>query len=364
MRLAEFIDREREKILDESIAYASQIPALQDANEQSLRDHLPLVLEAIARDLQQPQSRQESVDKSRGEAPAPAAETAAQSHGTDRALRGLDVEQLVAEFRVLRSSILRLWAESEEPDCHALEDMVRFNEAVDQAVAESVAFFAAEIDRWRSIFLGVLGHDLRGPLNAVLLTADLLAREDNARVAKLSNALLRNGRRLATLLDSLLEYNRMTLACAEVDLGLQCHEEIEILRSTFPERKIELNISGDTRGNFDSSRIREALANLVSNAVQHSPADTQVEVAVVGGDANIAISTVNAAGAIPADVMATLFEPLQRHHSDAESPNGHLGLGLFIVREISHAHHGEVAVTEVPGRICFEMMLPKKSPAC
>lgn len=83
----------------------------------------------------------------------------------------------MAEYRVMRASVMNLWlsgAGNSDPD--AAQDIIRFNEAIDEAVAESVAFFTAEVDRWRHVFLGALGHDLRGPLNAILLTSELLAR--------------------------------------------------------------------------------------------------------------------------------------------------------------------------------------------
>lgn len=174
MRLAQFIHQAREQIIAESVEYAADLPVLSGQAIEALRDHLPLVLEAIARDLELPQTRAQSIAKSEGRNPTPYAETAAQTHGLLRARSGLTIEQLVAEYRVLRSCVLRLWADACKPDRHAIADTLRFNEAVDQAVAESVAFFSAEVERWRGIFLGVLGHDLRGPLNAMMLTAEVL----------------------------------------------------------------------------------------------------------------------------------------------------------------------------------------------
>ncbi len=291
-------------------------------------------------------------------------ETAAQTHGTYRARSGLSIEQLVAEYRVLRSCVLRLWADAYPPDRHTIEDTLRFNEAIDQAVAESVAFYTSEVSRWRDIFLGVLGHDLRSPVNTVLIAAELVRQKTSGETQKLADALLRSGRRLTALLDSLLAYNKSSLGVgmelhrAQVDLGAQCLEEVELLRLAFPHKRIVFTLCGDTHGSFDSSRIREALANLVSNAAQHSLAGNAITVSVAGRSGVVEICTENISAPIPPDEMSALFDPLRRrpHQPKTSAPN--LGLGLFIVREIARAHQGEVTASTANGHIRFKIVLP------
>lgn len=367
MRLSQFIRVAREEILVESIAYAAKIPVLKDTASNVLRNHLPLILNAIAADLDEPQSREQSIEKSRGHAPLSEAMTAAQTHGSQRARLGLNIEQLVAEFRVLRSCILRLWADAHEPDQFAIEDTMRFNEAIDQAVAESVSFYAAELARWRDIALGVLGHDLRGPISAILVAAEILTRESSGKTLTLSLSMLRSGRRLTSLLDSLLEYNKATLGTgmalilAEADLGTSCQEEVEMLRLAFPQSTINYSLDGDTTGIFDVSRVREALANLISNAAQHSSVKgAAIDVSVAGTDAAIEISVENRAEPIPQEILNTLFEPMTRHSQGPTGASGNLGLGLFIVREIARAHGGEVTAMSAEGSIRFNIVLPKR----
>lgn len=194
-----------------------------------------------------------------------------------RAQSGIDIEQLVAEFRALRSSILRLWTETYPIGPDTIHDITRFNEAIDQAVAESVQFYARERERWREIFLGVLGHDLRGPLNAVALMVELMARQGTAPAQQ--TAMLERGvHRMKTLLDSLLEYSRsnlgvgMVLHLAPTDLAAACSEEVQLQRLAHPGARIEFSAQGPTEGTYDASRVREALGNLVSNAVKHGDA--------------------------------------------------------------------------------------------
>lgn len=158
MLLADFIEFAKEQILAESVAYAKTILSLKDEEEAVLRNHLPKVLEAISADLRNPQSRTESIAKSLGRAPAVGHETAAETHGLSRARSGLHIEQVVAEYRALRSCVLRLWADAAPPHADALQDVGRFNEAIDQALAESVRVYAGEVERWQQLFLGVLGH--------------------------------------------------------------------------------------------------------------------------------------------------------------------------------------------------------------
>ncbi|MBT2303211.1 HAMP domain-containing histidine kinase [Variovorax paradoxus] len=372
MQLAAFIELAKEEILAESVAYARTITTLKDEDEVVLRNHLPRVLKAISADLHTAQSRTESIKKSHGDAPAAGGgqETAAETHGLLRARSGLHIEQVVAEYRALRSCVLRLWSEAYPPDPDAVQDVGRFNEAIDQALAESVRVYATEVERWRQIFLGVLGHDLRSPLNAIALTAEVFARRAPEALALHTATLKRGTRRMASLLDSLLEYNRlglgggMAIERASIDLEAACMEELELQRAAFPDARIELVVQGDTRGEFDGSRIREALGNLVTNAVKYGLPSKSVIVMLEGEDAAVRLSVENeAAQDIPASEMEQLFEPL--HRGAVQRPGSdrtHLGLGLFIARQIARAHGGEVTGNSSAQRVRFTVTLPKSSP--
>jgi signal transduction histidine kinase len=350
MRLAQFLETARDSILDAAVAFARTMPVLKDTQEEVLRDHLPEILEVISADLRTPQSRTESVSKSHGNAAPCVARTSAQSHGLMRARVGLTMEQLVAEYRALRSSVLRLWGEAHTPGPETLEDVTRFNEAIDQAVAESVQFYAEEHKRWRDIFLGVLGHDLRGPLNALSLTVQMICVEEGEPSAT-TRVLMRGVTRLTSLLDSLLEYSTsnlgvgMALQRIRADLGEECAEEIELLRAAHPAARIDYKVWGDADGGFfDVSKVREALTNLVSNAVKHGEAAEPTAVRVEGDEQSVRISVENA-GEIPSEEIDMLFEPLyQRSTPSLRTDRTHLGLGLFIVRQIARAHGGRCRV--------------------
>jgi hypothetical protein len=141
IRLADFIRENMESILSawEDFARTIEPPALT-MNDAELRDHAALMLDAFADDLDSPQSEHERIIKSQGRAQSAEGDTAAESHAEARLLSGYTVVQLVSEYRALRSSVLALWSRQPNVDhATAMEDMTRFNEAVDQALAESVA---------------------------------------------------------------------------------------------------------------------------------------------------------------------------------------------------------------------------------
>jgi signal transduction histidine kinase len=296
--------------------------------------------------------------------------TAAQLHGQVRAASGLTIEQLVAEYRVLRSSVLRMWSEASTPDEFAAQDTMRFNEAVDQAVAESVAFFSAEIEQWHAVLLGVVGHDLRGPLNAVLLTSEVLMREvADTPLATYVESIGRSGRRIGTLLDSLLEYNKASLGTEMVlhrtpgDVVEALHDELALLRTSLPGREISFRAPARCQADLDFSRVREALANLVYNAAQHGLPGSPIEVVLEQAPGKIILAVANEAEAMASTTLQRLFEPPlgRRMLEGSRRETRNLGLGLFIVRTIARAHGGDAGAHMRDRKVTFEMTLPTAS---
>ena len=144
MRLSDFISQHTESILQgwEDFARTLEIPG--DAmSKLALRDHASLMLTTIAADLRTPQSRVEQQAKSKGHAPKGLVETYAESHAVERLRAGFTIDQLLSEYRALRASVLKLWGEASDNTLLTdLVDITRFNEAIDQALAESVSRFS------------------------------------------------------------------------------------------------------------------------------------------------------------------------------------------------------------------------------
>jgi signal transduction histidine kinase len=372
MRLSQFILHRMEAILVEWEAFAANLlPAAGGMTPLALRDHAQQILAAVARDLEAPQSREEQSEKSQGRAPslAGAPETAAQTHAVLRAQSGFDIIQLVAEYRALRASVLRLWLDASPLDEPGLEEVLRFNEAIDQAVAESVDHFHAQVERARNLLLGMLGHDMRSPLSTILSTASYLgALNAGEQVSTAAARLIRSGASMQALLDDLVDFSRTKLGLGikvtptDIELAAVAADELEQLRGAHPNRRIELAVSGDTRGRWDANRLQQLLRNLVSNAVRFGYPENPVRVALRGEGDNVRLEVTNSGPVIDPSAQSRIFEPLERGSAPGESPHdpGGLGLGLFIVREIAEAHGGEVGVLSDEAETTFAVCLPRR----
>lgn len=371
MRLADFIERNTPAILAEWEAFAASLmPAATGMDAAGLRDHAEQILKAIVKDLRTPQTSVEQKTKSKGGAVAlrSAPETAAQTHAVLRAVGGFTIQQLVGEYRALRASVLHLWGAAHPHSTEVMDDAGRFNEAIDQAIAESVDYFSREVDRWRAVFLGVLGHDLRGPLNAVLVTAKVLSAMSLEPVtSEHAKRLIRSGERMKQLLDDLLDYSRMSLdvgipvSLAPGDLEAPCREEIELLRVALDGVSVDFNATGNTQGHWDASRIRQIVSNLVTNAARYGDRSHAILVRLHGGDDEVSLSVENRGPSIPSETLPSLFEPMRRGADpNLYTERENLGLGLFIVRQVAFAHGGEVSAESAGGRTVFTVVLPKR----
>jgi signal transduction histidine kinase len=373
MRLSQFILTRMEAILAEWESFAATLlPAAQGMSSLELRDHAGQILEAVARDLSAPQTRQAQVDKSRGLAPVSdrAPQTAAQTHAVLRARHGFDINQLCAEYRALRAVVLRLWLDERGAEPPELDDIVRFNEAIDQALTESVSFFSSQLDRSRNLLLGMLGHDMRSPLQTIQMTAQHLAKlDDGQQVSAAAARLIRSGARMQGLLDDMLDFSRTKLglgirvAPAPVDVTALVDDELEQLRAAHGTQRVELDVTGDTSALCDGRRIQQMLGNLVGNAIKYGEPTAAVQVAVTGGDREISIAVRNRGPAIPPSVLCRVFEPLERGPG-AETRAGSqdsLGLGLYIAREIARAHGGDVDARSDESETVFTVRLPRRA---
>lgn len=371
MRLSEFILNHLEAILVEWEAFAATLlPAAGELTPLALRDHAQPILEAIARDLMTSQTREEQTEKSQGRAivAAEAPETAAQTHAVLRAQAGFDINQLIAEYRALRASILRLWADDSPLDQSDIEDMIRFNEAIDQAIAESVGHFDARVERSRNLLLGMLGHDLRSPLQSIQMTASFLsALNAGEMVDAAADRLIRSGASMQALLDDLVDFNRTRLGLGikvrpeNIDLAAVVADEVDQFQGAHQDCRIDVTVTGDCRGQCDRLRLQQLIRNLLSNAVRYGAPDTPIRVALRGEESVIHLEVGNRGSAIDPAELCDIFNPLKRGaaRGDRNDP-GSLGLGLYIVREITHAHGGEVDVQSDDSETRFTVDLPRQ----
>jgi signal transduction histidine kinase len=369
MSLADFLERERETILAEWVAFAAtMLPAADSMEMLALRDHAPKILDAISADIRATQSRRAQHAKAQGRATVidDAPTTAAEVHAVLRARSGFDINQLVAEYRALRASVIRLWTDQAVNEPTAFDDMMRFNEAIDQAIAESVSHFHAEVETARNLLLGMLGHDMRSPLTTVMTTAGYLEMLDaGPEVAAAAGRLARSGHSIKYLLDDLLDFSRtrlglgLRIAAVDVDLLGAVTDEMEQLRGAHPDRAIELVATGHHDGQFDARRVQQLLRNLVSNALLYGTPSEPVRVMLRGDDDTaVHLVVVNSGRIIEFEAGVEMFDALKRGTDQGDG----LGLGLFIVSAITEAPGGDVSYRSDDGTTTFEVRLPRLAP--
>ena len=376
MRLSHFISTHREHILEEWVAFARTcLPIANTMDLAALRDHASEMLEAIVADLNTTQSKLEQSEKSEGKSDAQpdsvAPDTAAQSHGAERAESGFDVEQMVAEYRALRASVIRLWIEKAgELALQDLEDVMRFNEAIDQALAESTARYTQNRNNSKEMFIAMLSHDLRTPLGAVITSAQAMAstKASPETITKTASIILNSGRRMNALVDDLLDFTRSRLGDGipivrdEMDIEMVCRQTVEELAALHPHRVLNFEAAGVLQGMWDRARVSQALSNVSGNAVQHGSADSPINVMVRGDADEVTLTVHNRGPAIPKSELNQIFDPMHRVALDNPvAPSSNLGLGLYIAERIVAAHGGKIGVdsSEEKGTT-FTIRLPRR----
>jgi signal transduction histidine kinase len=375
MRLSEFITANRERILEEFEEFArSHTTAGGTMAIKALRDHAGEILTAIALDMTQPQTGADQTRKSRGDAPRQRRDSAATMHGAERAISGFSLDEMVAEFRALRASVLRLWRDS-DPQVHRedLDDLIRFNEGMDQALAESIGRYSTDLAESREMFLAILGHDLRTPLGAVFTASTFLLDEGELTGPnlRLATRIRSSSERMAGLVRDLLDFTQSRLGRgipitrADIDLGAVVTDAMDEVRSQNPERDIRYEQRGDLRGCWDGKRVSQALANLIGNAVQHGADNAPIRVEAIGLDDEAVVRVHNFGPVIPAEDQPRLFDPYKRLLAgEGRSASGSMGLGLFIAHEIATAHGGRIDVESSTERgSTFTLVLPRRAPA-
>jgi signal transduction histidine kinase len=208
--------------------------------------------------------------------------------------------------------------------------------------------------RQNELFAGVLAHDLRNPLNAIITSAQLLLLrhereqsledQDAASVGRI----LSSGRRMTALIQDLLDVSRarsgggIATEPMDTDLAELCVRAVAELEAAHPDWPISLECRCESRGHWDANRLLQVLSNLIANAGQHGVAGRPIHVTIDGTDSDAVVVNVHNDGVIAADLLPDLFNPFRRAARPGRAHG--LGLGLYIVREIVQSHGGEVSV--------------------
>ncbi|QIE29683.1 sensor histidine kinase [Caballeronia sp. SBC2] len=373
MELHRFIREQMEAILAEWDAFALTITPPGQLSHLALRDHAKQILRAIALDIETYQSSKEQIEKSQGLALDPNVDTTAASiHGALRQENNFSLMQLSAEFRALRATVLRLWLpQVETMSPITVHSMIRFNEAIDQALSESIAAYSESADQTRELFLAILGHDLRAPLATMAASGELLGRPQVpvAKIPEIGARVRRSVKLMNSMVDDLLGYTRTKLGVGiptvfeAVDLHAMCQSAVDDAGALHPATRFELTMTGALVGTFDSVRVIQMLTNLLKNAAQYGEKGQAVEMYVIGDTDAVMVKVRNYGLAIPENSLQSIFQPLVQLSTegddDARSRTS-LGLGLYVARETALAHGGTISVesNETDGTT-FTVCLPK-----
>lgn len=352
---AQFLEQHVDAVVDEFEAFARTTgPAAENLPARDLRDHAALVLRAVAADMATVQSSSSQHEKAEGHAVnskfTRVVETA-RLHAQHRFGQGFTLPQMVSEYRALRASVIRRWrAQVTDIGAKQLDELTRFGEAIDEGLTEAIAWYSRRLEDSRNLLIGVMAHDLRGPLAAVKMSAEYLLRTDRLQDGELRAAtrIVGSTARMAGYVSNLLDVTQtllgegLPLARAPLNLAALCEDMVDELGAAHPNATVKLEIQGTPSGSWDVARLSQLLSNLVTNAIIHGQAERPVTVIVSEVDGTAILAVHNEGDPIPPEELPTLFQPLMQAPSTHPRHGGSsgLGLGLYIAREIAVAHGG------------------------
>jgi signal transduction histidine kinase/CheY-like chemotaxis protein len=381
MRLAEFILANVEPVLAEWEVFARGIwPSGATADPAEMRDDAEDILRATALDMQSEQTRAEQAEKSKGRHAwdqGGGLTRASSSHGSGRMASGFDLWAVIAEYRALRASVLRLWRESgPAPDLRDVDDLTRFNESIDQSLTQAVRSYAQQAERERGtllmneqasrreaeaanrakdVFLATLSHEMRTPLNAIIGWLSILRHEEatEKHFQEGLKVIERNTRAQAQLIDDVLDVSRIVsgklrVAMAPCDWTDVIHAGVDAVRPAAEARGITLTVHLDPSAGAawcDAVRMQQVVWNLVSNAVKFTPKSGHVDITLSRERSSIQIQVTDDGQGIGAELLPHVFDRFRQADSSTRRRFAGLGLGLSIVKHIVEAHGGTIEAT-------------------
>ncbi|CAN5446441.1 HAMP domain-containing sensor histidine kinase [soil metagenome] len=358
MRLYEYIEGNLEPVLKEwEIRVRAVAEPAKKLSALALRDHAPLLLEAIAKRLEKlaGQARSDSEEQTID----PQIESAAKGHGAERHNEGFDAAQVGLEYSALRLTVVSLWRrELTVIDENIFDDLDRFGAAINQALAVSLGEYSRNMGKSKDTFIAILGHDLRTPLGAISMGADYLIGHStlDEKQRHIVQSLKNSAARMSAMIKDLLAYtskqlgNEMPITVRETDIGAVCKAAVDEATLAYPGSQFVLEMPNALAGTVDGGRVQQLLSNLLTNAVQHGENKTPVTIAAEVQRGEIDIQVKNIGPIIPPEALERIFDPLVRY--TAEHPGEEdaylstsLGLGLYIARAIAVAHGGTITAT-------------------
>ncbi|HEY8359889.1 MAG TPA: sensor histidine kinase [Ramlibacter sp.] len=371
MRLSEFLTTHAEDILLEWDAFAATVTHEgKELDKKALRDHAAEILHAIATDLAQPQTPEEQDAKSKGLGNREPGASPAETHADFRMMAGFAIDAMITEYRALRASVLKLWSEAGGGTKPAdMRDLTRFNEAIDQSIAESVGRYTRQTKKSTDLFIGILGHDIRNPLGTILMAAEVLTRTGKLS-AKAAAPIINSAVRINSIIEQVVDFTRaqaegvMPIVRTPGNLADHLFKIVQETQIRHPARLLQLHSVGNFEGSWDEGRVGQLLSNLLGNAFLYGAKDGTVTVDLSSTQKEVSFSVHNEGTPIPPADLQRIFEPMARGSmndtgGEQREPAG-LGLGLYICREIVLSHGGRLDVTSTAEEgTTFRVTLPR-----
>lgn len=336
---------------------------LSTLDMHDLVDSLPVLLDELADHLES------HLEDARFDVPI--LETAAR-HGAQRVSLRIPLAYLVDEYSILRrllTQLIRETGRAVDPD-----EVEQLHAALDAAIIRSVTAYVASIDTARDRMIGIVGHDLRNPVNAIALGAEALKTRIPAESpeGRIVTRIAHSSERAARMIHDLLDYSQASshgaipINPARANLAAVISHVVEETRQAFPQRTIVLETpapaeAGALDGVWDADRIAQVVSNLTRNALQHSLAATPVTVRAWALDErHVCVEVHNDGAPIPPTLLPQLFEPFLQGEQGNGRREGNVGLGLFIAHEIVRGHRGQITADSRAGfGTTFRVVLPR-----
>jgi len=364
-RLGELILAEGGELLAEWRRQVRELPSARNLDRPTLDDHIPQLLEEIAEALKE--RRDESI-------PAVMLEGTPPAHGIQRLEDGFDLEEVVAEYNILRGSIHDL-AEEHGIDIRGTTFHI-LNRVLDTAIGLAVQTYATqralEVKQRREEYLAFVAHDLRTPLSAVSLSASLLelsleGQRADPQISLAFSTLQRNLKQIEELVSMVLKENTVeagesTEKLARRRFDLWPHVE-SVFRNLAPvaatnSTTLVNEVPAELAVFADAGVLTRILQNLISNAIRYSPrGHVTVAARMADADGSVECSVSDDGDGISSEMLEKVFEKYETDHEQENST----GLGLAIVKELVEAHGGMVCVRSEKGNgTTFRFKLPAK----
>ena len=366
-RLAALISQEHDALLAGWRDQVRQLPCAKHLDTPTLNDHIPGLLNELAAALKA--RSDETIPEALCEGTPPA-------HGAQRVQDGFDIEEVVAEYNILRGCIHDL-AESNNLNLQGKPFHI-INRVLDEAIGLAVQTYATqramEVQQRREEYLSFVAHDLRTPLNAISLAGRVLERNSadesgGSENVQMLKTLRRNVQHLQTLVSKVIEENTnleteigIKLERREFDLWPLVEELIHDLHPVAGTSSTHLinRVPDDLVVYADAGLLRRVFQNLIANAINYTPRGEVIIEAKEVDHNGVEVSVIDDGAGIPAERLEKVFDI-----SETDPLKEGTGLGLAIVKTFIEAHGGEVTVKSQEGvGSRFRFTLPSRtSPA-